>query len=87
VTLKEWLDIATTVVAVIGLPFAIAVFLYQQRKERERVLVIFDLPNSLLERACLVAYEQDMHVTERRRGARRHVYPHVLDLTQGALHG
>jgi len=34
-TLKEWLEIATAVVTIVGLPFAIGVFLYEQRKERE----------------------------------------------------
>jgi hypothetical protein len=33
--MKEWLEIASLVVTVVGLPFAIGVFLYEQRKERE----------------------------------------------------
>jgi hypothetical protein len=33
--LKEWLELASFAVTVIGLPFAIVVFVLQQRKERE----------------------------------------------------
>jgi hypothetical protein len=36
-------------------------------EQRERMLVIFDMLISLFERAYLVAYKQDMDVTERRR--------------------
>ena len=104
-------ELASFIVTVVGLPFAIAVFLAQQRKERdnedeeayqhlsdayidflkivltnsdlqlrsnsalpsptaeqnERMLVIFDMLISLFERAYLVAYKEDMMLTERRR--------------------
>ena len=104
-------ELASFIVTVIGLPFAIAVFLVQQRKERdnedeeayqhlsdayneflkvvlansdlqlrssaalphptpeqnERMLVIFDMLISLFERAYLVAYKEDMSLTEKRR--------------------
>jgi hypothetical protein len=33
--MKEWFELASFVVTVIGLPFAIAIFFYEQRKERE----------------------------------------------------
>jgi hypothetical protein len=35
VNVKEWLELASLVVTVVGLPFAIGVFLFEQRKERE----------------------------------------------------
>jgi hypothetical protein len=104
-------ELASFVVTVVGLPFAIAVFVMQQRKERdnedeeayqhlsdayneflkvvlansdlqlrssaappsptaeqnERMLVIFDMLISLFERAYLVAYKEDMSLTEKRR--------------------
>jgi hypothetical protein len=104
-------ELASYVVTVIGLPMAIFLFLYQQRKERsteedevyqllsnayndflkvmmdnpdlrlrseratldltpeqqERMLVIFDMLISLLERAYLTAYTEDMTPLQRRR--------------------
>jgi hypothetical protein len=104
-------EIASYVVTVIGLPLAIFVFIYEQRKERasdedevyqllsnayndflkvvmenpdlrlrsdpatkdlnaeqqERMLVIFDMLVSLLERAYLTAYSDEMTPLQRRR--------------------
>jgi hypothetical protein len=104
-------ELASYVVTVIGLPMAIFLFLYQQRKERsneedevyqllsnayndflkvmmdnpdlrlrseratldltpeqqERMLVIFDMLISLLERAYLTAYTENMTALQRRR--------------------
>ena len=104
-------ELASFVVTVVALPFAIAVFLIQQRKElendeeeayqhlsdayndflkvvlansdlqlrsstplpnptaeqNERMLVVFDMLISLFERAYLVAYKEDMALTEKRR--------------------
>jgi hypothetical protein len=104
-------ELASYVVTVIGLPMAILLFLYEQRKERateadevyqllsnayndflkvmmdnpdlrlrseratldltpeqqERMLVIFDMLISLLERAYLTAYTEDMTPLQRRR--------------------
>ena len=104
-------ELASYVVTVIGLPMAIFLFLYQQRKERsteedevyqllsnayndflkvmmdnpdlrlrseratldltpeqqERMLVIFDMLISLLERAYLTAYSDRMNEAQRRR--------------------
>ena len=34
-TATEWFELASYVVTVVGLPFAIAIFFYEQRKERE----------------------------------------------------
>jgi hypothetical protein len=109
--MTEFFELASYVVTVIGLPFAIAIFFYEQRKEREneeeeqyqhlsdayngflkivldhadlqlrtheplanptpeqreRMLVIFDMLISLFERAYLVAWNEDMDATERRR--------------------
>jgi hypothetical protein len=109
-TLEFW-EIASYVVTVIGLPLAIAVFLFDQRRERrneedevyqllsdayndflrvvidnpdlhlrsnvavhdltpeqqERMLLIFDMLTSLLERAYLTAYSDDMTPAQRRR--------------------
>jgi hypothetical protein len=109
--MRELLEVASLVVTVVGLPFAVWVFMAQQRKEREneeeegyqhlsdaynaflqvvldnadlqlrsapalpnptaqqneRMLVIFDMLISLFERAYLVAYEDEMDATERRR--------------------
>ena len=31
----EWFELASYIVTVVGLPFAIAIFFYEQRKERE----------------------------------------------------
>lgn len=107
----ELWEIASYVVTVIGLPLAIFLFLFQQRKERaneedevyqllsdayndflrvvidnpdlrlrsnaptpdlsaeqqERMLLIFDMLVSLLERAYLTAYDADMNDQQRRR--------------------
>ena len=104
-------EVASYIVTVIGLPLAIFVFVYEQRKERasdedevyqllsnayndflkvvmenpdlrlrsdpatkdlnaeqqERMLVIFDMLVSLLERAYLTAYSDDMTPLQRRR--------------------
>ena len=104
-------EVASWVVTVIGLPLAIFVFVFEQRKERaadedevyqllsnayndflkvvmenpdlrlrsdpatkdlnaeqqERMLVIFDMLVSLLERAYLTAYSDDMTPLQRRR--------------------
>jgi len=109
-TLEFW-EIASYIVTVIGLPLAIAVFLFDQRRERrneedevyqllsdayndflrvvidnpdlhlrsnvavhdltpeqqERMLLIFDMLTSLLERAYLTAYSDDMTPAQRRR--------------------
>ena len=108
---RDLLEIASFAVTVIGLPFAIGVFLWEQRREREneeeegyqvlsdayndflkivldnadlqlrtasalpnptpqqneRMMVIFDMLISLFERAYLVAYQEDMGETDRRR--------------------
>jgi hypothetical protein len=108
--LQNW-EIASYVVTVIGLPLAIALFFYEQRKERaneedevyqllsdayndflkvvidnpdlrlrsdlatpdlsseqqERMLLIFDMLISLLERAYLTAYDDDMTASQKRR--------------------
>ncbi|MGH6623805.1 MAG: hypothetical protein ACREBN_07530 [Burkholderiaceae bacterium] len=108
--LELW-EIASYVVTVIGLPLAIALFLFQQRKERtneedeiyqllsdayndflrvvidnpdlrlrsnaptpdlspeqqERMLLIFDMLVSLLERAYLTAYSASMSGAQKRR--------------------
>jgi hypothetical protein len=108
--LQNW-EIASYVVTVIGLPLAIALFFYEQRKERaneedevyqllsdayndflkividnpdlrlrsnlatpdlsseqqERMLLIFDMLISLLERAYLTAYGDDMTASQKRR--------------------
>jgi len=108
--LGTW-ELASYVVTVIGLPLAIGVFLYEQRKERaneedevyqllsnayndflkvvidnadlrlrsnaptpdltpeqrERMLAIFDMLISLLERAYITAYSDDMNEAQRRR--------------------
>lgn len=107
---QSW-EIASYVVTVVGLPLAIAVFVFEQRRERnneedevnqllsnayndflrvvidnsdlrlrsqtatpdltpeqqERMLLIFDMLISLLERAYLTAYEDDMNEAQRRR--------------------
>jgi hypothetical protein len=107
---RTW-EIASWVVTVIGLPLAIFLFVFQQRKERaneenevyqllsnayndflrvvidnadlrlrselatpdlsaeqqERMLLILDMLISLLERAYLTAYSEDMTPTQRRR--------------------
>ena len=107
----EFWELASYVVTVVGLPLAIAVFLFDQRRERrneedevyqllnnayngflrvvidnpdlhlrsnvavhdltpeqqERMLLIFDMLISLLERAYLTAYDVDMTPTQRRR--------------------
>ena len=104
-------EVASYVVTVIGLPLAIAIFVYQQRRERqneedevyqllsdayndflkvvidnpdlrlrsqqatpdlnaeqqERMLVIFDMLISLLERAYLTAWSADMTPAQKRR--------------------
>lgn len=109
--IRDLLELASFLVTVIGLPFAIGVFFLEQRREREneeeegyqllsdayndflkivlanadlqlrstaalpnptpeqneRMLVIFDMLISLFERAYLVAYKDDMSVTEHRR--------------------
>jgi hypothetical protein len=109
--MRDLLELASFLVTVIGLPFAIGVFFLEQRREREneeeegyqllsdayndflkivlanadlqlrstaalpnptpeqneRMLVIFDMLISLFERAYLVAYKDDMSVTEHRR--------------------
>jgi hypothetical protein len=108
--LETW-ELASYVVTVIGLPLAIALFLYEQRKERaneedevyqllsnayndflkvvidnadlhlrsnaptpdltpeqrERMLAIFDMLISLLERAYLTAWSSDMTAEQKRR--------------------
>jgi len=108
--LETW-ELASYVVTVIGLPLAIALFLYEQRKERaneedevyqllsnayndflrvvidnadlhlrsnaptpdltpeqrERMLAIFDMLISLLERAYLTAWSPDMTPEQKRR--------------------
>ena len=108
--LETW-ELASYVVTVIGLPLAIGLFLYEQRKERaneedevyqllsnayndflkvvidnadlhlrsnaptpdltpeqrERMLAIFDMLISLLERAYITAYSDDMNEAQRRR--------------------
>ena len=110
-TLREIGELASQLVTTIGLPFAVWVFLAQQRKEREneeeeayqrlsdaynhflsvvlanadlqlrsaaaladatheqreRMRVIFDMLISLFERAYLVAYNDDMTLTQQRR--------------------
>jgi hypothetical protein len=107
----EFWEIASYVVTVIGLPLAIVIFIFEQRRERnneedevyqllsdayndflrvvidnpdlrlrsqtatpdlsaeqqERRLVIFDMLISLLERAYLTAYDDDMNEAQRRR--------------------
>jgi len=109
-TLEHW-EIASYVVTVIGLPLAISVFLFEQRRERrneedevyqllsdayndflkvaidnpdlrlrsntvsvdltpeqqERMLLIFDMLISLLERAFLTAHSDHMTEAQRRR--------------------
>ena len=108
---RETWEILSYVVTVVGLPLAILVFLWEQRREREsaeeeeyqlladayndflkvvlanadlhlrsnppvdnltaeqeeRMLLIFDMPISLFERAYLVAYQPDMGSAEARR--------------------
>lgn len=107
----EWWEFASYLVTVIGLPFAVWVFMKQERAEREneeeeayllladayddflkvvlahsdlqlrtqtalenpspeqreRMQVIFEMLISLLERAYLVAYKDEMSASERRR--------------------
>lgn len=109
-SLETW-ELLSYIVTVIGLPMAILVFLYEQRKEREneeeevyqmlsdnyqdflkvaldnpdlrlfsdetpnalsaeqeeRLLIIFTMLTSLLERAYLVLYEDDMSAKQARR--------------------
>ena len=104
-------EVASYVVTVVGLPLAIAVFIFDQRRERrneedevyqllsdaynaflrvvidnpdlrlrsqtetpdlsaeqqERMLVVFDMLISLLERAYLTAHSDDMNAAQRRR--------------------
>jgi hypothetical protein len=104
-------EVASYVVTVIGLPLAIAIFFFEQRRERrneedevyqllsdayndflrvvidnpdlrlrsqaatrdltaeqqERMLLIFDMLISLLERAYLTAHDDDMNAAQRRR--------------------
>ena len=107
----EFWEVASYVVTVVGLPLAIVIFIFEQRRERnneedevyqllsnayhdflrvvsdnpdlrlrsqtatpdlsaeqqERRLVIFDMLISLLERAYLTAYDDDMNEAQRRR--------------------
>ena len=107
----EFWEVASYVVTVVGLPLAIVIFIFEQRRERrneedevyqllsnayndflrvvidnpdlrlrsqtatpdltaeqqERMLLILDMLISLLERAYLTAYDDDMNAAQRRR--------------------
>jgi hypothetical protein len=77
--LETW-ELLSYVVTVVGLPLAIALFVFEQRKERnneekpaisveqrERTFIIFSMLISLFERAYLLLYEDDMAEKQLRR--------------------
>ena len=62
-TIEIW-ELLNYVVTVVGLPLAIAVFIFEQR---ERMFIIFSMLISLFERAYLLLYEDKMAEKQLRR--------------------